>query len=211
MKRIWMAFAFFVLFLLTAQVHAQSEKMDMSNENKSMSEIGKATDQQNTSGANQLQAAQPQDTNNASNPIKTDVVASSIPNPQSLQNMTRANDIIGKTITNQNGEDTGRVHDLILDQDGTIVYAVIGYGGVAGVGDKLVPVPWKSLQTKVGPKTDRIIANIDKETLEKAPQFEEKKWPNFAESDWVNKVRDYFSGNNQKNVFKDPGDNAIGR
>lgn len=116
----------------------------------------------------------------------------SIPSEAALKNMARASDLLGKAVSNTKGEDLGRIQDLIVDQSGAIAYVIIGSGGMMGVGDRLSPVPWITLQAGLKPSQDRIIANLDKETLANAPTFEAKKWPNFTDSQWMKKVTDYF-------------------
>ncbi|MGA2404787.1 MAG: hypothetical protein ABSG91_24310, partial [Syntrophobacteraceae bacterium] len=59
-------------------------------------------------------------------------------------------------------------------------------------GDRLIPIPWKAVTT--GAQADTIIVNMDKSQLEKAPNFESKKWPNFSDSGWYGKIREFFGG-----------------
>jgi len=64
------------------------------------------------------------------------------------------------------------------------------HGGLLGVGDKLVPIPWKAL--KSGPDEKTLIVNIEKATLEKAPNFDPKEWPNFTEPEWQKRIEVYY-------------------
>ena len=60
------------------------------------------------------------------------------------RNLT-AKTLIGNRVKNAQGEALGKVEDLMLDLEaGRIAYAVVNYGGVMGVGNKLFAVPWSA-------------------------------------------------------------------
>jgi sporulation protein YlmC with PRC-barrel domain len=102
----------------------------------------------------------------------------------------RATQIIGKAVINTQGERLGRVYDLIFSKDGCMDYLVLGHGGLLGIGNKLVPIPWKSVQT--GPQSDVLIVSMDKASFEKAPSFETKQWPDFSSPELKKKIFGYF-------------------
>ena len=57
-----------------------------------------------------------------------------------------ATSIDGNDIRNRQGEDLGKVKDLMIDlSDGSVSYAVVSYGGFLGMGDKLFAVPFEAL------------------------------------------------------------------
>ncbi len=96
--------------------------------------------------------------------------------------------ITGMTVNSPQGEKLGRI--LVVDQEGTVRYAILSDGGLLGIGYKLIPIPWKAL--KPGKDKNTVIVNIDKGTLEKAPNFDPKEWPKFTESDWQKEVEIYY-------------------
>lgn len=102
----------------------------------------------------------------------------------------RVTQVLGKAVINTKGEQLGRVHDLILSRDGCLEYIILGHGGLLGIGDRLVPIPWKSVQT--GAKSDVLIVSADKDGLEKAPSFETKRWPDFGSPELKKKIFEYF-------------------
>jgi hypothetical protein len=69
---------------------------------------------------------------------------------------------------------------------------ILAPAGLLGTGDRLIPIPWKAVTT--GAQADTIIVNMDKSQLEKAPNFESKTWPNFSDSGWYGKIREFFGG-----------------
>src|SRR5205823_4686430 len=50
------------------------------------------------------------------------------------------------SVRNPAGEDLGKLEDLVIDENGRVLYGVLSYGGLLHVGGKLVAVPWRRLQ-----------------------------------------------------------------
>ena len=98
-------------------------------------------------------------------------------------NAFRVDKIIGSKVINRKGETLGKIEDLIIDIDtGTIVYAILDFGGFLGIGDKLFPVPWESLAAL--PLEGIFFLNQSKEQMEKAPAFEKKNLPDMGDMHW---------------------------
>lgn len=58
----------------------------------------------------------------------------------------RAKKVIGTAVHDQDGDKIGVIEDLVLDKtSNAILFAVIGHGGVFGVGEKFHPIPWSVL------------------------------------------------------------------
>jgi sporulation protein YlmC with PRC-barrel domain len=87
--------------------------------------------------------------------------------------------LIGDRVRNPAGEKLGEIEEIVLNpEDGRIVYAVLSFGGVLGIGDKLFAVPWSALQID-GPR-HQFILDVDRRNLEKAPGFDKGNWPDMA-------------------------------
>jgi sporulation protein YlmC with PRC-barrel domain len=109
-----------------------------------------------------------------------------------MEQADRVSKILGKKVISQKGEDLGKIEDLVLSKDACLDYIVLAPGSLFATGDRLIPIPWKAVKT--GAQADTIIIDMDKSQLEKAPSFESKKWPNFSESEWYGKIREFFGG-----------------
>jgi sporulation protein YlmC with PRC-barrel domain len=109
-----------------------------------------------------------------------------------LEQADRVSKILGKKVISQKGEDLGKIEDLVLSKDGCLDFMILAPGGLLGTGDQLIPIPWKAVTT--GAQADTIIINMDKGQLDKAPNFESKKWPNLPDSEWYGKIREFFGG-----------------
>jgi sporulation protein YlmC with PRC-barrel domain len=81
----------------------------------------------------------------------------------------RADQIIGMTVYNDQGEKVGTVHDIILDKDGKASGVVLNVGGVLGIGAKAVGLTWKEIDVK--PDQQAVQISYSKEQLKAAPDF----------------------------------------
>src|SRR5919201_869381 len=62
---------------------------------------------------------------------------------------SRASKLIGADVENPSGQNLGDIKDIVLDpQTGQIAYAVLGFGGFLGMGEKYFAIPWTALSAK---------------------------------------------------------------
>ncbi len=102
-----------------------------------------------------------------------------------------ANTLIGEDVVNGQNEDLGDIKEIMLDmQTGKIAYAVLSFGGVFGIGEKLFAVPWTALTLDTENKS--FILNASKEQLKNAPGFDKDDWPDMNDTTWVNSVNSFY-------------------
>jgi len=100
-----------------------------------------------------------------------------IPHSEGEQKMTttsghtsaiRAKRVIGTTVKDSAGEKIGQVEDVVLDKlSNNIMFGVVSFGGVLGMGEKYHPVPWSALN--YDKDEGAYIVNMTKEELKSAP------------------------------------------
>lgn len=79
-------------------------------------------------------------------------------------------------VKNSQGERIGKVEDYMLDLErGCVAYAVLSFGGVMGMGDKLFAIPWDSMTLDT--ENHNFVLDVAKERLEDAPGFDKNNWP----------------------------------
>jgi sporulation protein YlmC with PRC-barrel domain len=98
-----------------------------------------------------------------------------------------ASTLTGDKVQNSMGEDLGKVDEIMIDiPSGRVAYAVLSFGGLLGIGNKLFVVPWSALTLDEDEKC--FILNVDKQTLESAPGFDKDNWPDMADTTWATGV-----------------------
>jgi sporulation protein YlmC with PRC-barrel domain len=108
------------------------------------------------------------------------------------QKVHRASELIGSNIENHQGDNLGEIEDLVMDPaTGRISYAVLSYGGVLGIGDRLTAVPFTALSPKPD-EPDKFVLNIERERLEQAPGFEPREWPDLTDPNYTRQVDEFY-------------------
>ncbi len=112
---------------------------------------------------------------------------------KSMQQISRASKIIGSKVTSPSGESLGGIKELVLDPDsGQVVYAVVSFGGLFGLGNKLFALPWNSLHWSRD--KENYVLNVGKDTLKKAPGFDKKHWPDSSNKwdQWREEIEQFY-------------------
>ena len=82
-----------------------------------------------------------------------------------------ADTMMGNDVYNRQDEDLGDIKEIMLDvAAGRISHAVLSYGGLLGMGEKLFAVPWSALTLDTENK--RFTLDVSQERLENAPGFD---------------------------------------
>ena len=85
--------------------------------------------------------------------------------------------VLGKKVLGPDGEDMGRVTDLLLDRDAHITSIVIDFGGFLGVGSRKIAIDWRLVRF-VPDKPDAPIAlSLGKAEVQAAPEYKDSAQP----------------------------------
>lgn len=98
--------------------------------------------------------------------------------------------LIGERVVDPQGEDLGRIEELMVDAAaGQVRYAIVSFGGVFGLGEKLFAIPWGMLQPD--PENRRFLLAASREQLKGAPAFDRHSWPEMSR-DWERGIHRYY-------------------
>jgi sporulation protein YlmC with PRC-barrel domain len=102
-----------------------------------------------------------------------------------------ASTLAGDAVKNEAGEDLGKVDEIMIDiPSGRVAYAVLSFGGILRMGNKLFAVPWDVLTVDEDQKC--FIFNVDRAKLENAPGFDKDNWPDMADPGWGTQIYSYY-------------------
>jgi sporulation protein YlmC with PRC-barrel domain len=84
--------------------------------------------------------------------------------------------LVGMRVFTADGKHVGEIDHLIVGmKDGRVSHAIVGLGGVAGVGERHVVVPWSRVRIAADPKDPKdrkdMVAMIDRATLDNAQRY----------------------------------------
>jgi sporulation protein YlmC with PRC-barrel domain len=109
------------------------------------------------------------------------------PGPQVMA----ADTLQGDKVVNLHGEILGEIQDIMLDvPSGRIAYAVLSFGGIMGIGDKLFAIPWNALTLDAD--RECFVVEIEKEELKHAPGFDKTHWPSMADPTWATEIHTFY-------------------
>jgi len=102
-----------------------------------------------------------------------------------------ASTLAGDHVRNPEGEDLGKVEEIMLDvATGRVAYAVLSFGGFLGMGSKLFALPWEALT--LDEDNHEFVLNVSKQKLENAPGFDKDNWPDMADTSWGSTIYSYY-------------------
>jgi sporulation protein YlmC with PRC-barrel domain len=84
--------------------------------------------------------------------------------------------LIGARIKNAEGKDLGEIDGLVVSStDGKVTHVIVGRGGIAGIGETKVVVPWSDMQMRWDRDRDNIVVSMEQSKLDTAPRYQERR------------------------------------
>ena len=106
-------------------------------------------------------------------------------------NRLTATSIIGDSLENGEGEDLGKINNLMVNlKNGQVEYAVVEYGSFLGMGGKLFAIPFSEL--RVDSQRELFVLKRDKEYIKNSPGFDQSHWPDTNDHSYFNDVNTYW-------------------
>jgi sporulation protein YlmC with PRC-barrel domain len=134
---------------------------------------------------------------------KSMAAASESSSAQAQSRDMRASNLLGKDVRNAQGENMGKIDDLVIDPVSRRAhYVVLSFGGVLGMGDKLFAFPVNAFEPSRD--QDELVLNVEKERLKNAPGFDRSNWPDFGDNRYRGDVDRYHKAEPaERGAFKD--------
>jgi len=97
----------------------------------------------------------------------------------------------GTVVRRTNGDKLGTIQRLMIDKiSGNVAYAVLRFGGLLGIGEKHMPIPWGKLRFE--PLTQAYQVDISDDELAKAPSYAADKDFDWGDRSQETELHDYY-------------------
>ncbi|HKQ48449.1 MAG TPA: PRC-barrel domain-containing protein [Phycisphaerae bacterium] len=104
----------------------------------------------------------------------------------------KTSSVVGRKVVTTTHEDIGKVEDVVVDpRSGRILYGVVSFHPTVGVGEKLYPIPWDSLEMPADNST--VVLKVERDRLRNAPSFVRTEWPNLTDEKYVTTTYRYYN------------------
>nr|WP_284734669.1 PRC-barrel domain-containing protein [Sphingosinicella terrae] len=101
-----------------------------------------------------------------------------------------SNKVEGTAVYGRGGDRLGTIYNFMVDKhSGQVEYAVMGYGGFLGMGQRYYPLPWRILSYDTRAGGYRI--EMSHRDLERAPSFTRDEEPRFNR-DYGRRVHNWY-------------------
>jgi len=99
--------------------------------------------------------------------------------------------ILGSSVNSAEGDHLGVIESLMIDSiSGVVTFGILSSGGIMGLGEKYIPVPWRALSRE--PDQEEFTLMIRKDSFENAPSFSKSKAPASSDLAWFERVYRFY-------------------
>ena len=108
--------------------------------------------------------------------------------PGDLDAIRKVSTLIGTGVMNHTNTTIATLRDLSLARDGAVQYAILGCGGVAGVGETYTAVPYDLLGVRNDDGKWSVNLDMTTDDLKKAPTIKSENYRELLDPQWIRQV-----------------------
>jgi sporulation protein YlmC with PRC-barrel domain len=99
--------------------------------------------------------------------------------------------VTGTAVFNKDAENIGKIYDVMLDKrSGQVVYAVMSFGGLLGLGENYYPIPWRLLT--YSSSLGGYVVNLNRSQLEGSPRYSTATAPDWDKESYGADLQGYW-------------------
>jgi sporulation protein YlmC with PRC-barrel domain len=99
-------------------------------------------------------------------------------------------ELTGLEVKNAENQKLGDIRHIMVDmRTGDLAYAILSYGGILSLGEKMVPLPWNALDLKPDERVARV--DVSRESIDSLA-FSDSKFPDLADRELARRIHQTF-------------------
>jgi sporulation protein YlmC with PRC-barrel domain len=88
--------------------------------------------------------------------------------------LVAVSNLVGRKVIDRAGDNVGKIIGIMAEcERGMIAFAVVGVGGIGGIGERLVAIEWASLSIK----GDDFQTSLERRNIDSRPTVNARDWP----------------------------------
>ena len=109
-----------------------------------------------------------------------------------LDHICKVSTLIGTPVMNRANTKIAHIRDLVLSPDGDLLYAILGHGGVGGVGEIYTAVPFDALDVRHADDKWGVNLDMTADDLKMAPMIQSDNYRELTDPQWIARIRQFF-------------------
>jgi hypothetical protein len=122
-----------------------------------------------------------------------------------LDEIRKVSTLIGAPVMNRANTRVADIRDLVLSPGGDVLYAVLGRGGVGGIGETDIAAPFDALEVRHADGKWAVNLDMTAEDLKKAPMIQSANDREFTDPQWVARVHQFFRSRGESKARPEEG------
>lgn len=128
-----------------------------------------------------------------------------------LDAIRKVSTLIGTPVVNRANSTIAHLRDLVLSPEGDVPYAVLGYGGVGGIGETQTAVPMDALEIRQADGKWAATLEMTADDVKKAPTIRSENYRELTDPQWVASVDQFFRPRDESKARPEAGTGSANR
>jgi len=128
-----------------------------------------------------------------------------------LDAIRKVSTLIGTQVVNRANTRVAHLRDLVLSPGGDVLYVVLGYGGVGGVGETDTAAPLDALEIRQADGKWAVVLDMTADDLKKAPTIRSENYRELTDPQWAARVHQFFRPRDESRARPEEGAGSANR
>ena len=121
-----------------------------------------------------------------------------------LDKIRKVSTLLGTHVVNRSNTTIAELRDLVFSPEGAVKYAILGFGGVAGVGETYTAAPFDVMEVRSDDGKWAVNLEMAAEDIKRAPAIKTDNYAELRNDQWIARVDQFFSPRSESDNKEKP-------